>query len=135
MELHSFPFEHRFEVRSGQFIAIHSGIATSFKGQDLCFRFTWEEGEMDVIFRFIDGGAGMSVKASAEAETNTLVFECKNINVVDWVGNEVPAEIGEFGGRKLYLSYKLRYIYPSPDRLVQYTFFVGPEKPRGPKGE
>ena len=105
-------------------IATGSVIAYSDNPVEMCFPAT--EGEC--IFRIFfkedesDESSRIDVKNLSPSETEIYII---NSFTVFGTGSPAPLDLGEMGGRKISLAFRVYSISSSDEKLLHYTWLLG----------
>ncbi len=113
---------HNLVISSGSAEIIVSGLATSFKGSPISVSFG-EPARITLTFSFVDqAGEGHSMKSNSPAP-NTLEFTLVNFSNPLGTGTTQPIQIGTFGGKPMYVHFRV-YSIGESDRTLQFTVYA-----------
>lgn len=107
-------------IRTGNKDVIASGTIITADSRNLEFQLT----NLCVIFEFLTDSGSTRLESGAPT-SSTLNLRLYNFNNSIGAGTTQPLEIGNLGGRKLWLAFMVYALSSESSKTVHYTFMVG----------
>lgn len=103
-------------LASGQFIAISNAISSIELKKD--------SDQVTFEFEFQEDETKKPVIKSEDINPTTLKIKFLNFDSTLGIGNTKPLEVGTFGGKKLFFSYRIFNLSDRTLRTLEYTFYL-----------
>ncbi len=108
---------------------ISSGSFQTFGEAETQLRLTWHNETITFYFRFTNGPEQTQIAEVVDNTTLRLTFN-KYDNPLG-IHPLQPIRVGTIADRELWFMYTIRYVQQTTRHIVEYSFYVSPEVPRG----